>query len=171
VGKPAHRRGSKSQFQPAGGLDPGRLIARYLLGESIDLIQRQERQIWRTNPGDGGDTLFSVLRTGRASCQEKEQGIRRSKASAPAKLEVGELPELNSVWLACTLFRVTGGDGGVPELTVTLIHGTFAKGALWTKEGSPLWRDLQNRFGCSALIDRFDWSGDNTVFGRLVDRI
>jgi pimeloyl-ACP methyl ester carboxylesterase len=54
----------------------------------------------------------------------------------------------------------------VPELTVTLIHGTFARGALWTKEGSPLWTDLQKRFKCSALIDSFDWSGDNTVFAR-----
>lgn len=55
----------------------------------------------------------------------------------------------------------------MPDLTITLIHGTFARGAPWTQEGSPLWKDLQNRFKCSALIDRFDWSGDNTMIARV----
>ena len=54
----------------------------------------------------------------------------------------------------------------MPELTVTLIHGTGARGAPWTQRGSPLWRDLQTRFG-AAVIDRFDWSGDNNSFARL----
>jgi hypothetical protein len=55
----------------------------------------------------------------------------------------------------------------VPELTVTLIHGTFARGASWTQAGSPLWQDLESRFGRAAVIDRFDWSGENSAFARL----
>jgi hypothetical protein len=54
----------------------------------------------------------------------------------------------------------------VPKLTVTLVHGTHARGAPWTQAGSPLWRELEGHFGSAAVIDRFDWSGDNTVFAR-----
>ena len=52
-------------------------------------------------------------------------------------------------------------------LTVTLVHGTWAPGAPWTQEGSPLWRELKARFGDSVAVDRFDWSGDNNRIARL----
>jgi pimeloyl-ACP methyl ester carboxylesterase len=56
----------------------------------------------------------------------------------------------------------------VIEVTVTLVHGTFAKCAAWTQEGAPLCVELQERFGDSIVVDRFCWSGDNTVFARLI---
>jgi hypothetical protein len=55
----------------------------------------------------------------------------------------------------------------VPQLVITLLHGTFARGAPWTQLGSPLCQELQVQFGCNALLDRFDWSGDNSIHARL----
>jgi hypothetical protein len=55
----------------------------------------------------------------------------------------------------------------MPDLIVTLVHGTGATGAPWTQKDALLWQALEERFKDSATIDRFDWSGDNTAFGRL----
>jgi hypothetical protein len=58
-------------------------------------------------------------------------------------------------------------NGSPARLVVTLVHGTFAKGAAWTQEGSPIWRALKERFGDGAKIQRFDWSARNTHAARL----
>jgi hypothetical protein len=42
---------------------------------------------------------------------------------------------------------------------VTLVHGTFARGAAWCQEGSPVCEAIRARFGDSVVIDVFEWSG------------
>lgn len=58
------------------------------------------------------------------------------------------------------------GDTTTPYV-VTLVHGTFAKGAAWTREGSALHRALTQGLGPRAHIQFFDWSGRNTHKARL----
>lgn len=58
-------------------------------------------------------------------------------------------------------------DGSPARFVITLVHGTFARGAPWTQEGSALWRALKERFGAAARIQRFDWSARNTHSARL----
>lgn len=41
-----------------------------------------------------------------------------------------------------------------------LIHGTFATGASWAQEDSPLCRAIHN-YDHQALIERYEWSRDN----------
>jgi hypothetical protein len=43
-----------------------------------------------------------------------------------------------------------------PPVFITLVHGTFAGEALWTREGSVMWRALNNEFGRDAIC-RIDW--------------
>jgi len=50
--------------------------------------------------------------------------------------------------------------------TFILIHGTFARGAPWTKAGSALVKTLEGAFP-RARICRFDWSGGNSHQARL----
>jgi hypothetical protein len=47
-----------------------------------------------------------------------------------------------------------------------LVHGTFASKALWTQEGSFLFRSLQKWFP-DAVIERFTWSGRNRINSRF----
>jgi pimeloyl-ACP methyl ester carboxylesterase len=49
---------------------------------------------------------------------------------------------------------------------VTLVHGTFARSAQWTKEGSVLHSYLKGRFGGAIVVTRFEWSGANTHWAR-----
>lgn len=51
---------------------------------------------------------------------------------------------------------------------ITLVHGTFAKGAAWTREGSALHGALAKGLGSAARVQYFDWSGRNTHQARLV---
>lgn len=53
-----------------------------------------------------------------------------------------------------------------PTAIVTLIHGTFARGAPWTLPGSPLCEVLRSQLGEGALLRRFDWSGRNSFDAR-----
>lgn len=50
---------------------------------------------------------------------------------------------------------------------ITLVHGTFAKGAAWTLPGSQLASALVQGLGDAAVLQRFDWSGRNTHRARL----
>lgn len=55
-------------------------------------------------------------------------------------------------------------------IVVTLVHGTFAKGAPWTKEGSILRREIAATLGeheRDVVFDTFDWSGSNTHKARV----
>lgn len=52
------------------------------------------------------------------------------------------------------------------EIVVTLVHGTFAKGSAWTKDGSTLQRSLRDAMP-SAVFETFQWSGWNTHGARL----
>jgi len=49
------------------------------------------------------------------------------------------------------------------EFSVTLIHGTYARGAGWTKpEGSKLCGYLKTQFGEDVQFDRFEWEAPNS---------
>jgi len=53
------------------------------------------------------------------------------------------------------------------EWIVVLIHGTYARDAPWTQEGSDLCKVLGDRSGHSVLFRRFRWSGANSHRARL----
>ena len=57
-----------------------------------------------------------------------------------------------------------------PPIVVTLVHGTFAKGAPWTKDGSILRRKIAAELGSlekDVIFDVFEWSGRNTHKARV----
>jgi hypothetical protein len=49
-----------------------------------------------------------------------------------------------------------------PLYLLTLFHGTWAPGADWTHEESPLCQALKDKFGDRITFDRFCWSGRNS---------
>jgi hypothetical protein len=49
---------------------------------------------------------------------------------------------------------------------VTLVHGTFARGAAWTKEGSALRDSLEEIFRGRIKFHNFEWSGYPSYFSR-----
>ncbi len=53
-----------------------------------------------------------------------------------------------------------------PSMEIVLVHGTFARGAAWTLDSSPLCRALKERFGENLLFSRFVWSGQNSFRAR-----
>lgn len=50
---------------------------------------------------------------------------------------------------------------------VVLVHGTFARGANWTQEDSPLATAVASALHGSVLLASFEWSGSNTHAARL----
>ena len=50
-------------------------------------------------------------------------------------------------------------------VTILLVHGTFAREAAWTREGSLMYAALSRRFP-EARLERFEWSGANSVLER-----
>ena len=55
-------------------------------------------------------------------------------------------------------------------IVVTLVHGTFAKGAPWTKDGSALRLQIAAELGRlehEVIFDIFEWSGRNTHKARV----
>jgi hypothetical protein len=55
-----------------------------------------------------------------------------------------------------------------PMIVVTLVHGTFATAAPWTKPDSALCRRLKNEFGDKILIEPFSWyPADNSIEARM----
>jgi hypothetical protein len=54
------------------------------------------------------------------------------------------------------------------NLLITLVHGTFATGAAWTKDGSILRQQLEQRLGTGLRFSRFDWSGVNSHKARQI---
>jgi hypothetical protein len=50
---------------------------------------------------------------------------------------------------------------------VTMIHGTFAKNALWTSDGSNLCKALREHLPGDLVIRRFPWSGANRNSDRI----
>ena len=54
-----------------------------------------------------------------------------------------------------------------PRFVVTLVHGTWAPDADWTREKSPLRKLLQEQFGDDVHVNPFTWSGANDYGGRL----
>jgi hypothetical protein len=58
------------------------------------------------------------------------------------------------------------GPRAAPEITITLLHGTFARGAKWTCPDSLLCKALAYHFGQRLLIDVPTWSSGNTVRAR-----
>jgi hypothetical protein len=53
-----------------------------------------------------------------------------------------------------------------PQVIVTLIHGTFAPRAAWTRPGSPLRERLADHFRVPIEFEHFDWTGRNTNAAR-----
>lgn len=57
-----------------------------------------------------------------------------------------------------------------PPLLVTLVHGTFARAAPWTRDGSVLRSEISEALralGREVVFDTFDWSGRNTHKARI----
>jgi len=52
------------------------------------------------------------------------------------------------------------------RIVVTLIHGTFARGAAWAKDGSKLCNAIREAFPGEVEIRRLRWSGWNTIRAR-----
>lgn len=51
---------------------------------------------------------------------------------------------------------------------VVLVHGTFARGATWTRpSASPLCARLRRAFGTALEFDAFEWSGENSHAARV----
>jgi hypothetical protein len=50
---------------------------------------------------------------------------------------------------------------------ITLIHGTFARGAEWTRDNSPFCTLLREALSASVTFHRFQWSGKNSPSARL----
>jgi triacylglycerol esterase/lipase EstA (alpha/beta hydrolase family) len=53
-----------------------------------------------------------------------------------------------------------------PAYVVTLVHGTFARGAEWTRAGSVMWNTLERNLK-DVVVCYFDWSGKNTHQARI----
>lgn len=53
-----------------------------------------------------------------------------------------------------------------PKAVVTLIHGTFARKAPWTRPGSRLCGQVEAYFGGQVQLRRFGWSGRNSFRAR-----
>lgn len=49
-----------------------------------------------------------------------------------------------------------------PQYVITLVHGTYARGAPWTKEGSLFRARLEAALGPHLIYSRFEWSGGNS---------
>ena len=60
-------------------------------------------------------------------------------------------------------------DAPNPELVITLIHGTFAPDAAWTRRGSPFISELANAFEGRVRIERFPWTARNSIFDRRME--
>lgn len=60
---------------------------------------------------------------------------------------------------------ISDGEPDDPSHIVTLVHGTFARGAAWTKEGSTLAQALRTGLG-GVRIERCEWSGWNGIGAR-----
>jgi hypothetical protein len=50
---------------------------------------------------------------------------------------------------------------------IVLVHGTFARGARWTRHDSPLTTAVAKALAGKALLTSFEWSGRNTHAARL----
>jgi hypothetical protein len=50
---------------------------------------------------------------------------------------------------------------------LTLVHGTWARGAPWTQPGSPLRSHLESRLGPNISFRVFEWTGQNSHTARL----
>jgi hypothetical protein len=53
-----------------------------------------------------------------------------------------------------------------PDVVVTLVHGTWARGAGWTASSSPLCATLRNAAWGTVRFERFTWSGRNAISAR-----
>jgi hypothetical protein len=53
-------------------------------------------------------------------------------------------------------------EGQQRSYTITLVHGTFARGAAWTQEGSFFRQHLETCLGERSTFRQFNWSGENS---------
>jgi hypothetical protein len=61
------------------------------------------------------------------------------------------------------LFDMEAEPAKSPDYVVTLVHGTFARNAAWTQDGSALRTSFRDRLGDGSVrFDCFLWSGFNT---------
>jgi hypothetical protein len=63
----------------------------------------------------------------------------------------------------------TGERGRGPEAVLVTVHGTWAFGAPWAKDGSTMSRAVKDWFsrqGGSATVMPFEWSGRNSIAAR-----
>jgi hypothetical protein len=60
------------------------------------------------------------------------------------------------------------GNNGAPDTVITLVHGTWARDAVWTLPSSFLCGRFREQLGEKVLIRRFQWSGKNSIRARNV---
>lgn len=60
----------------------------------------------------------------------------------------------------------TTPEGLGVEYAITLVHGTFARNASWTRPGSDLYEALRRRLGSRCRVTAFQWSGWNSPWRR-----
>lgn len=107
------------------------------------------------------ESLLAELRKGRAESQAiidqlktQEREMLRALGLLRPSEQVSESPfppELSH---------------GQPGIFITLVHGTFARGASWTQKGSNLRRFLSRTNERGIEFSVFEWSGRNTFSAR-----
>jgi pimeloyl-ACP methyl ester carboxylesterase len=73
-------------------------------------------------------------------------------------------------WMSYQWTLQASQSASAPPVVVTLVHGTFAKGAPWTKDGSILRQQIAAELGSlehDVIFDVFEWSGRNTHKARV----
>jgi hypothetical protein len=58
------------------------------------------------------------------------------------------------------------GETSPRRCHVTLVHGTFARGAVWTQDDSRLAQAVKGGLGGPVAVDRCEWSGGSTAGAR-----
>jgi hypothetical protein len=77
-------------------------------------------------------------------------------------------------WVWNKLFKTIADDDkieGDPQIIITLVHGTGARGAAWTAPNSLLRSSLSSALNDRAAYYRFLWSGGNSIRARRVSAV
>jgi hypothetical protein len=77
-------------------------------------------------------------------------------------------------WVWSKLFKTIPDDDkieGDPQIVITLVHGTGARGAAWTARNSPLRSSLSSALNNRAAYVCFAWSGKNSIRARRASAI
>jgi Alpha/beta hydrolase len=71
-----------------------------------------------------------------------------------------------AVGRCCNPVAMDESSTALQPVEVTLVHGTFARGAAWTQPGSRFQRELQRELKFPTIFNTFEWSGANSHSAR-----